>query len=164
MIKLALASVAFLLRDEGAIKRHIDSVHLHKKNQCPQCQVKFEWLAWNFVITVLTFRAGSRIYRRTSVKYTRTPKSMRVPNVEEPSARSVMWGCTWSGFTTKEGTCVRSVARLCPRSGTTWRSVTTSRSSTLRMYRFSGQWCSAVSLRILSIAGIFLSYAVKCYQ
>ena len=161
---IKLAFIYFLLRDEAAIKKHFDAVHLHKKNQCPQCQVKIEWSAWNFVITVLIFRAGSRIYRRTSVKYTRTLKSMHVLNVEEPSARSVMWGCTWSGFTTKEGTCVRSVARLFPRSGTTWRSVTTSQSSTLRMYRFSGQWYSVVSLRIISTAWIFLSYFVKCYD
>ena len=159
-----LASFHFLLRDEAAIKKHFDAVHLQKKNQCPQCQVKIEWSARNFVITVLTFRAGSRIYQRTWVKYTRTPKSMRVPNVEEPLARSVMWGCTWSGFTTKEGTCVRSVARLCPRSGTTWRSVTTSRSSTLRMYRLSEQWSSVVSLRILSIAWIFLTLCRKCFD
>ena len=112
----------------------------------------------------MTIRAGSRIYRRTSVKFTGTLKSIRVPNVEKPSAKSVMWGCMWSGFTTKEGTCVRSVARLCPRSGTTWRSVTTSRSSTLRMYRFSGQWSSVVSLRIISTAWIFVSYFVKCYD
>ena len=39
---IKLAFIYFLLRDEAAIKKHFDAVHLHKKNQCPQCQVKIE--------------------------------------------------------------------------------------------------------------------------
>ena len=41
-ILLKLASIHFLLRNEAAIKAHFDAVHLHKKSQCPQCQVNIK--------------------------------------------------------------------------------------------------------------------------